>query len=160
MSLVACFLNQRLFMFQRGYVLIVIDKSTMQPAVQTGPRMYSSLHPSAAPSFELSASARKPKIILCAPSNAAVDELVRRVAAGIEVQYPSGERAMIQPKVLRLGNYKLVHASCKVHTLEYKLDREKAEPQEKIQKANTSIDKKYVSEFHSYSILFIDAGRY
>ena len=118
----------------------------MQPPTQTGPRMFSSLHPSAAPAYEQSAVARKPKIILCAPSNAAVDELVRRVAAGIEVQYPSGERATIKPKVLRLGNLKLVHASCKIHTLEYKLDKDKLEPQEKIQKANTSIDKKYVCE--------------
>ncbi len=38
----------------------------------------------------------------------AVDELVRRIGAGVEYVTPSGQTQMLRPNVLRLGNPKKV----------------------------------------------------
>jgi superfamily I DNA and/or RNA helicase len=68
--------------------------------------------------------AKKPRVILCAPSNAAVDELVRRLSRGIEVVDGFGERKLFKPNILRMGNQSRIAPDCILHSLDYQLDRE------------------------------------
>lgn len=63
-----------------------------------------------------------PKILICAPSNAAVDELLIRIREGIKLN--SGD--MIVPKVVRLGRSDAINASVKDLTLEELVDKELA----------------------------------
>ena len=104
---------------------------------------------------------KKLKIILCAPSNAglrsqdhgshavssmsiflfeAVDEMVRRMDAGIAVSTVNGKIEYIHPRILRLGKLAKVfiaillppdflhclqiHPSCHKHALDFRVDKE------------------------------------
>lgn len=58
-------------------------------------------------------------VLLCAPSNAAVDELVRRVARGI----PKRAGGNHEVEILRLGNPGKVHRECQKHTLDSKIEQ-------------------------------------
>lgn len=62
------------------------------------------------------------KILICAPSNAAVDELVLRIKNGIS----NGAGATVRPKVVRLGRSDAVNAAVKDCTLEELVDRQLA----------------------------------
>lgn len=63
-----------------------------------------------------------PKVLICAPSNAAVDELLVRIREGIKLS--NGEVTM--PKVVRLGRSDAINAAVKDLTLEELVDRELA----------------------------------
>ncbi len=58
------------------------------------------------------------KILICAPSNAAVDEILRRLKDGI----PDGRGGTFTPKMVRLGQPSSVHADVKQFMLEYLMD--------------------------------------
>ena len=53
----------------------------------------------------LAAKGRRQRILLCAPSNAAVDEIARRLLVGIRDK----DGKLCQPRVLRVGHYDSVH---------------------------------------------------
>lgn len=62
---------------------------------------------------------RENKILICAPSNAAVDELVLRIRGGIL----NSTGQMVAPKVVRLGRSDAVNSAVKDCTLEELVDR-------------------------------------
>lgn len=61
-----------------------------------------------------------PKVLICAPSNAAVDELVLRLRDG--VKRPKGE--LFTPNVVRLGRSDAINAAVRDLTLEELLDKQ------------------------------------
>ncbi|CAH6718616.1 helicase Sen1p [[Candida] jaroonii] len=69
---------------------------------------------------------RENKILICAPSNAAVDELVLRIRGGI--LNSSGE--LVTPKVVRLGRSDAVNSAVKDCTLEELVDKHLSAPTE------------------------------
>ncbi|CAH2355306.1 helicase Sen1p [[Candida] railenensis] len=85
-----------------------------------------------------------PKILVCAPSNAAVDELVLRLRSG--VQNHKGES--ISPRVVRMGRSDAINASVRDLTLEELVDKEL---QAKQQESTTSNDPK-IREEHTKCI--------
>lgn len=74
-----------------------------------------------------------PKILICAPSNAAVDELVLRLRKGVKTS--KGES--ITPRVVRLGRSDAINAAVKDLTLEELVDK-----QLQAQSVNTTSDPK------------------
>ncbi|KZT73806.1 hypothetical protein DAEQUDRAFT_355275 [Daedalea quercina L-15889] len=66
------------------------------------------------------------KILLCAPSNAAIDEIAFRLKEGVS----GAGRQSSSPKVVRLGNVKAMNASVKDVSLEYLIEQKlNANPQ-------------------------------
>lgn len=63
---------------------------------------------------------KKPKILICAPSNAAVDEICLRLKDGIKTKHN-----MVKPNVVRLGRTDVVNASLKDVILEEMINNEK-----------------------------------
>ncbi|CAN3368560.1 helicase Sen1p [Diutina catenulata] len=63
-----------------------------------------------------------PKVLVCAPSNAAVDELLLRIREGVRMS--SGE--VLVPRVVRLGRVDAVSASVRDLTLQELVDKELA----------------------------------
>jgi senataxin len=61
-----------------------------------------------------------PKVLICAPSNAAVDELCVRIRDGVK----NFKGEVMQPKVVRLGRTDAINASVKDLTLEELVDKE------------------------------------
>ncbi|TFY69567.1 hypothetical protein EVJ58_g358 [Rhodofomes roseus] len=59
------------------------------------------------------------KILLCAPSNAAIDEIAFRLKEGVS----GAGRQVSSPKVVRLGNVKNINASVKDVSLEYLIEQ-------------------------------------
>ncbi|CUM48614.1 uncharacterized protein AC631_04849 [Debaryomyces fabryi] len=74
-----------------------------------------------------------PKILICAPSNAAVDELVLRLRKGVKTS--KGE--FITPRVVRLGRSDAINAAVRDLTLEELVDK-----QLQAQSVNTTSDPK------------------
>jgi len=74
-----------------------------------------------------------PKILICAPSNAAVDELVLRLRKGVKTS--RGE--FITPRVVRLGRSDAINAAVRDLTLEELVDK-----QLQAQSVNTTSDPK------------------
>lgn len=64
--------------------------------------------------------ANTPKVLICAPSNAAVDELLVRIREGIKMN----DGLVLSPKVVRLGRSDAINASVKDLTLEELVDKE------------------------------------
>lgn len=87
--------------------------------------------PGATPNNSGSTDKQGPKVLICAPSNAAVDELVVRLRDG--VRNSRGEQ--ISPKIVRLGRSDAINASVRDLGLE-----EQIEKQLKVRNAPTSID--------------------
>lgn len=67
------------------------------------------------------------KILICAPSNAAVDELVLRIRGGIK----NSKGIQFQPKVVRLGRSDAINSQVKDLTLEELVDKELSSSNEK-----------------------------
>lgn len=66
------------------------------------------------------------KILLCAPSNAAIDEIAFRLKEGVS----GAGRQVNAPKVVRLGNVKAMNASVRDASLEYLIEQKmNANPQ-------------------------------
>lgn len=84
-----------------------------------------------APTGNGSPDKQGPKVLICAPSNAAVDELVVRLRDG--VRNSRGEQ--IAPKIVRLGRSDAINASVRDLGLE-----EQIEKQLKVRNVPTSID--------------------
>ena len=63
------------------------------------PQMLNS-HMKAALERDLPAMASKPRILICAPSNAAADELLQRV---MDDRFADGDGRMYSPNVIRIG---------------------------------------------------------
>ena len=61
----------------------------------------------------------KAKILVCAPSNAAIDELVKRIKLGV----PGPDGTTLRPTVLRLGREEAINIEAKDVSLEYLLDQ-------------------------------------
>ena len=61
-----------------------------------------------------------PKVLICAPSNAAVDELVRRLKDGVR----SESGAHIVPKIIRLGRSDVMSVAARDFSLEELVDRQ------------------------------------
>jgi senataxin len=57
-------------------------------------------HMKAALERDLPAMAAKPRILICAPSNAAADELLQRV---MDDRFADGDGRMYSPNVIRIG---------------------------------------------------------
>ncbi|KAK6459252.1 DEAD-box type RNA helicase [Scheffersomyces xylosifermentans] len=80
-----------------------------------------------------SSNENKAKVLICAPSNAAVDELVLRLRDG--VRNAQGEH--VTPKVVRMGRSDAINASVKDLTLEELVDKEL---QAKSTESNAAVD--------------------
>ena len=65
-------------------------------------------------------SSKGPRILLCAPSNAAVDELVVRVREGIEL-----DGRLVRPRVVRIGREDAVSPEARDSTLDAEIRRRK-----------------------------------
>lgn len=77
-------------------------------------------HNSLTADLDIKSAESKPKILICAPSNAAVDELVIRLRGG--VKNTRGE--LTQLNVVRLGRSDAINASVRDLTLEELVDKE------------------------------------
>ena len=58
------------------------------------------------------------KILICAPSNAAIDEVTKRLIAGVR----TAQGTTITPKVVRIGLETSMHTSIKAHALDALVD--------------------------------------
>ncbi len=67
----------------------------------------------------LSSKLRPQRLLICAPSNAAIDEIVRRLKCGVYDCY----HQKFSPKVLRLGSHEMIHEEVKDVTLEAVIER-------------------------------------
>lgn len=73
---------------------------------------------------------RKP-LLVCAPSNAAVDEIVKRLVRDGIVTFdpnparsPSDTSVRIKPNVVRIGSLDMIHEDVKPYTLDHLMDKE------------------------------------
>lgn len=57
---------------------------------------------------------KPPRILICAPSNAAIDEIVRRLKAGIYDCY----HVKFTPRIVRIGSQEMIHEEVKDLTLD------------------------------------------
>ena len=62
---------------------------------------------------------RPSRLLICAPSNAAIDEIVRRLKAGIYDCY----HQKFTPKILRLGSHEMIHEEVRDLTLDATIER-------------------------------------
>src|SRR5271167_712855 len=72
----------------------------------------------AIPGQQMSVVPQKPRLLLCAPSNAAVDEIVLRLIGGI--RNAQGER--YQPRIVRVGRSDNINAHVRKVTLDELVD--------------------------------------
>ncbi|KDN52050.1 hypothetical protein K437DRAFT_232872 [Tilletiaria anomala UBC 951] len=84
----------------------ISDRAPARHSVSIDPMMRSTLGPNA-------------KILICAPSNAAIDELVKRVKMGL----PSESGQLLRPKIIRLGRDESMNVEVKDVSLEFLLDQ-------------------------------------
>ncbi|KAL3238211.1 DNA/RNA helicase SEN1 [Nakaseomyces bracarensis] len=80
---------------------------------------------------------KKPKILICAPSNAAVDEICLRVKDGIKTKH-----SIIRPNVVRLGRTDVVNATLKDVILEEIVDKRLGEKSYEFNR-NPELEKKF-----------------
>ncbi|KNC96396.1 uncharacterized protein SPPG_08295 [Spizellomyces punctatus DAOM BR117] len=64
-------------------------------------------------------NSKKNRLLCCAPSNAAIDEIVRRLKQGIS----NGKGGTFVPRIVRLGNSDSIHSSVRDVTLDAIVDR-------------------------------------
>lgn len=69
------------------------------------------------------------KMLLCAPSNAAIDEIVARIQHGVEV-----DGRLIQPRLVRIGREDAVNPAVRESTLEAAVERRQGQRQDSAQK--------------------------
>lgn len=67
----------------------------------------------------LSSKLRPQRLLICAPSNAAIDEIVRRLKVGTYDCY----HQQFSPKILRLGSHEMIHEEVKDLTLDATVER-------------------------------------
>ena len=73
-------------------------------------------HMKAALERDLPAMAAKPRILICAPSNAAADELLQRV---MDDRFADGDGRLYSPNVIRIGRQRKSGSACglELHSL-------------------------------------------
>lgn len=72
-----------------------------------------------------------PYILLCAPSNAAVDELVRRIKRGIVMGGEVGKKpGHLRPSVIRIGTQDGIHQDVREVTLDYLVENALSDDEE------------------------------
>lgn len=82
---------------------------------------------------------KKPKILICAPSNAAVDEICLRLKSGIKTKGQT-----VRPAIIRLGRTDVVNAELKDVTLEEIVDKKLGDKSYEFTN-NPDIEKKFQS---------------
>ncbi|PWN49744.1 hypothetical protein IE53DRAFT_388008 [Violaceomyces palustris] len=86
------------------------------------------------------------KILLCAPSNAAIDEVAKRAKAGMR----NADGKMIHPKVIRIGRDEGINVSVKDISLEYLIEQALSDPKSEGATNTTSTDPSVLhNEIHS-----------
>ena len=86
---------------------------------------------------------KKQKILICAPSNAAVDEIVLRLKKGV----CNKEGNIFNPSIVRVGRSDAVNASIKEFTLEELVDKEVSHKNYEFTK-NPELEKKFNEAVH------------
>jgi senataxin len=82
------------------------------------------------------AESRRKQILLCAPSNTAVDELIRRMHSDSQLKSPTGEPI----NVLRLGKVDRIEASAQKYSLDALVNREMATANEEFDRIQDAMD--------------------
>ncbi|KAH7102537.1 SEN1 N terminal-domain-containing protein [Auriculariales sp. MPI-PUGE-AT-0066] len=85
------------------------------------------------------AAAVKPvskKLLICAPSNAAIDEVAKRLRDGVL----DGQGRRVSPKIVRVGIDASVHVGVKDLTLDYLVDQKLAGPSGVVANADPQVD--------------------
>lgn len=90
------------------------------------------------------------RILLCAPSNAATDELVRRATTG-----PN----RVDVAVLRIGRHDSIHPSVVQHTLEAQMQAELGPVQRQVDKLRSELDSKEATLREVTHVLATQADR-
>jgi hypothetical protein len=73
---------------------------------------------------------RVPRVLVCAPSNAAVDELVKRMLRGIFSTRDGTARGAYVPNIIRVGNPDVIHPDARAVALDDLVDEEMQNAQE------------------------------
>ncbi|ORY04735.1 P-loop containing nucleoside triphosphate hydrolase protein [Basidiobolus meristosporus CBS 931.73] len=76
------------------------------------------------------------KVLVCAPSNAAVDELVKRLKDGIR----DSNGAAFKPKVVRIGIFESINSSAKEMSLEHLVEKEMNSPDSEYSKSKKNLN--------------------
>ena len=78
----------------------------------------------------------KKRILICAPSNAAIDEIVQRLKAGVT----AADGTTRQLNLVRIGKSESIHPAVKALTLEYLVERELVRTGSQLQTAHATLD--------------------
>lgn len=83
-----------------------------------------------------SGDARAAKLLICAPSNAAIDEVTRRLKDGV----PSSSGNLVMPRIIRIGNESSMNASVKDVSLDALIEARVSSTARANGKSDTSSD--------------------
>lgn len=86
---------------------------------------------------------KKQKVLICAPSNAAVDEIVLRLKDGVY----NKEGTLFKPNIVRVGRSDAVNAAIKNFTLEELVDKQVSQKNYEFSK-NPELEKKFNEAVH------------